>query len=50
VGGGRASLYNDYAIPASVSIYIRIKVKVKLNLEKATKAQRGSRRIDLLFL
>jgi len=27
-----------------------LKVKVKVNLEQATKAQKGSRGIDLLFL
>ena len=32
--------------------YVKVKVKVKVNftLEQATKAQRGSRRIALLFL
>ena len=29
---------------------LKVKVKVKLNLEQATKAQRGSRGIALLFL
>jgi len=30
------------------SIWVKVKVKVKFNLEQATKAQRGSRCIDLL--
>jgi hypothetical protein len=29
---------------------MHIKVKIKLTLEEATKAQKGSRGIDLLFL
>jgi hypothetical protein len=29
---------------------VKVKVKVKLSLEQATKAQRGSRGIALLFL
>ena len=29
---------------------VKVKVKVKFSLEQATKAQKGSRRIALLFL
>jgi len=29
--------------------YVKVKVKVKVTLEQATKTQRGSRRIALLF-
>jgi hypothetical protein len=38
------------ASEASVFIYQHTKVKVKFTLEQATKAQRGSRGITLLFL
>jgi hypothetical protein len=31
------------------SVFTKVKVKVKLTLEQATKAQRGSRGIALLF-
>ena len=31
-------------------LYVEVKVKVKLTLDEATKAQRGSRGISLLFL
>jgi hypothetical protein len=31
-------------------IFIKVRVKVKVTLEQATKAQRGSRVIALLFL
>jgi hypothetical protein len=34
----------------AVEIYVKVKVKVKFNLEQATKVQRGSRGISLLFL
>ena len=36
-------------IPRYIYIYKMIKVKVKITLEQATKAQRGSRGIALLF-
>jgi hypothetical protein len=41
--------YYMYSGPA-VYIHIYIKVKVKFTLQQATKAQRGSRGIALLFL
>jgi hypothetical protein len=34
----------------NVNYFLRVKVKVEFNLGKATKAQRGSRGIALLFL
>ena len=36
--------------PSCVFLSIKVKVKVKFSLEQATKAQRGSRGIALLFL
>ena len=34
----------------AIYVYVEVKVKVKFTLEQATKAQRGSRSIALLFL
>jgi len=42
-----AGFKNNYTMNVS---YINVKVNVKSTLEQATKAQRGSRCIDLLFL
>jgi hypothetical protein len=38
-----------YALPPT-EVKVKVKVKVKFTLEQATKAQRGSRGISLLFL
>jgi len=32
-----------------VKVKVKVKIKIKVNLEQATKAQRGSRGIALLF-
>ena len=45
-------LYSCVRLSSSIVYFIngQVKVKVKFSLEQATKAQRGSRDIDLLFL
>jgi len=40
----------QYSVRAYTFRLIKVKVKVKVTLEQATKAQRGSRYIALLFL
>jgi len=40
----------DFFFAIYVCVYVEVKVKVKFTLEQATKAQRGSRSIALLFL
>jgi hypothetical protein len=37
-------------VEVKVKVKVKVKVWVKFTLEQATKAQRGSRGIDLLFL
>jgi hypothetical protein len=39
---------NKYAV--KVKVNVNVKVKVKFNLEQATKVQRGSGSMDILFL
>ena len=42
-------LARGYNVIVRVEVKVKVKVKVKVNLEQATKAQRGSRGIALLF-
>jgi hypothetical protein len=50
--GDTLPVFRKMATPSlgAKQYYIKVKVKVKVTLEQATKAQRGSRGIALLFL
>ena len=46
----RVEIHTHYTLLCSSDGHIQVKVKVKFTIEQATKAQRGSRGITLLFL
>jgi len=41
---------NHYTTPGPTFVIYKVKIKIKVNLEKATKAQRGSGSVALLSL